>query len=170
MHPWPWGLLTAGPSWFYNIKQNADIGSNCSTFWSKSLLNTRRKEPAPCVCFPGLPRHAIFIFFHTLAFECPCMLVTPRLESEAAINHVNRLHHTEVTEARERPVPKLHTLVGCHGLNAWVSVGDNRPRYIPVCGNSVCKYAFSYRSPPPLLLSREALPGSWRAVSPSDFG
>lgn len=66
------------------------------------------------------------------------MLVTaPCLESEAAINHVTRLHRTEVTEARERPDPELLTLVGCRGLTAGLSAGDNRQRGIAVCGNYV---------------------------------
>lgn len=37
------------------------------------------------------------------------LVTTPCLESEAAINHVTRLHHTEVTEAGERALIPNYT-------------------------------------------------------------
>lgn len=66
-------------------------------FWSKSLLNTKKKR----ACFLCFPRACYLYIFHTPAFECPSMLVTPCLKSKAAINHISRPHYTEITESRD---------------------------------------------------------------------
>lgn len=70
----------------------------CLTFWSKSFLNMKRKEPA--FCFHGSLGMLSWCFSH------PGLWVSLRAcsslsESKAAINHINQLCTTQRSQKRE---------------------------------------------------------------------
>lgn len=65
MHPWPWGLLTAGPSWFHIIKQNADIGSELFYILIQIPSKLEKKRAFVLCLFSWSPQtFYLYIFSH----------------------------------------------------------------------------------------------------------
>lgn len=96
--------------------------------------------------------HSAFVFMvsrachlyilHTLALEYPPMLVTPCLESEAAVNHTDRLRSAEVLESSDlfpNCTPWQGAMVSMHGS----LLEPSRQGRIPFCVNYVPEHAFS---------------------------
>lgn len=83
----------------------------CLFSWDHGLLSLHFSNPSFCVS-----RHACY---YTSSRKRGC-----NKSRESAAPH--RGHRSQ------RPDPKLHTLVGCRGLTAWLSAGDNRQAFL--CG------------------------------------